>query len=82
VAASLRLDVDGVPRDGNLFGKVLDTFVVAQRRAEPPVCATRRRLYHLRQQGGRRDVDVLAELAGHRAWRGPVSGVDTGPPWA
>jgi len=60
----LRLDVGHVLRDGDLLGRLLDTLVVAQLRAEIPVSATRPRLYHLRQQQGRIEVDVLAELAG------------------
>ena len=33
VGASLRVDVDGVMRDGDLLGRVLDSFVMAQIRA-------------------------------------------------
>ena len=60
----LRLDADTVLRDGDLLGRLLDTFVLAQLRAELPVTATRPRLYHLRQQQGRLEIDLLAELAG------------------
>lgn len=63
-AGALRLDADHVIRDGDLLGRLLDTFVVAQLRAELPVAASRPRLYHLRQQQGRIEVDILAELAG------------------
>ena len=62
----LRIDVDHVLRDGDLLGRLLDTLVVAQLRAELPVAATRPRLCHLRQQQGRLEVDILAELAGGR----------------
>jgi len=65
-AAVLRLDTDAVLRDGDLLGRLLDTFVAAQLRAELPVCATRPRAYHLRQEQGRHEIDLLAELAGHR----------------
>ncbi|MEX2183360.1 MAG: DUF4143 domain-containing protein [Chloroflexota bacterium] len=65
-AAALGVDVDLVMRDGDLLGRLLDTFVVAQLRAEVAVTAARPRLYHLRQQQGRIEVDVLAELAGGR----------------
>jgi predicted AAA+ superfamily ATPase len=64
VVGVLRLDVDHVLRDGDLLGRLLDSFVVAQLRAELPVAETRPRLYHLRQQQGRIEVDVVAELAG------------------
>ena len=60
----LRLDADHVLRDGDLLGRLLDTFVVAQLRAELPVTAARPRLYHVRQQQGRFEIDLLAELAG------------------
>jgi hypothetical protein len=60
----LRLDVELVLRDGDLLGRLLDTFVAAQLRAELPVSSTRPRLYHVRQQQGRLEVDILAELAG------------------
>ncbi|MGH9008436.1 MAG: ATP-binding protein [Acidimicrobiia bacterium] len=59
----------GVPevmRDGDLLGRVLDTFVAAQLRAEVAVAETRPRLYHLRQEQGRHEVDLLAELGGER----------------
>lgn len=65
IGAALRLDVDGVLRDGNLLGRMLDTFVAAQLRPELAVAAGRPRVHHLRQEQGRREVDLL-ELAGSR----------------
>lgn len=64
--AVLGLDVDLVLRNGDLLGRLLDTFVVAQLRAELASAATRPRLYHVRQQQGRFEVDLLAELGGGR----------------
>ena len=64
--AVLGLDTTLVLREGDLLGRLLDTFVVAQLRAELAVSATRPRLYHVRQQQGRLEVDLLAELAGGR----------------
>ncbi|MGH3977694.1 MAG: ATP-binding protein [Pseudonocardiaceae bacterium] len=66
VGAALRADVNGLLRDGNLFGRMLDTFVVAQLRAEMAVCSTRPRLYHLRQQDGRHEIDILVEYGAHQ----------------
>ncbi|MEA2027266.1 MAG: DUF4143 domain-containing protein [Chloroflexota bacterium] len=67
IAASvLGLDVDLVMRDGDLLGRLLDTFVTSQLRAELPITRARPRLYHLRQREGRLEIDVLAELAGGR----------------
>ncbi len=64
--AVLRLDTDLVLRDGDLLGRLLETFVVSQVRAELAVTAARPRLYHVRQQQGRFEIDLLAELAGGR----------------
>jgi hypothetical protein len=66
IAAALRLDSAGVLRDGDVLVRLLDTFVAAQLRAELPVAASRPRLYHLRQQQGRHEVDLVAELAAGR----------------
>ncbi|MCQ3810530.1 MAG: DUF4143 domain-containing protein [Acidimicrobiia bacterium] len=51
-----------VMRDGNLLGKLLETFVVAQLRAQATVSEHRCRLFHLRQHHGRHEVDVVIEL--------------------
>ena len=64
--AILGLDTTLVLREGDLIGRLLDTFVVAQLRAELATSATKPRLYHVRQQQGRLEVDLLAELAGGR----------------
>jgi predicted AAA+ superfamily ATPase len=63
-AAALRLDADAVLRDGDLLGRLLDTFVAAQLRVESTGGETRPLLYHLREEHGRREVDVLAEIGG------------------
>jgi predicted AAA+ superfamily ATPase len=65
-AAVLGADVDLILRDGNLLGRLLDTFVMAQLRAELATSSTRPRLYHVRQQDGRLEVDILAELSAGR----------------
>jgi predicted AAA+ superfamily ATPase len=66
VAAALRLDVAGVLADGNVLGRLLDTFVTAQLRPELTVSGSRPRLHHLRTQSAREEVDVVAELGGGR----------------
>ncbi len=72
IAASvLRLDVAGVMRNGDVLGRLLDTFVAAQIRAESSISGSRPRLYHVRQQQGRLEVDLLAELGG-----GKVIGIE------
>lgn len=65
IGAAIRIDAKGVLRDGDLLGRLLDTFVAAQLRAELYSSRTRPRIFHLRQEGGRHEVDLLAESAGH-----------------
>lgn len=65
-AGILRVDAQAVLRDGDLLGRVLDTFVASELRAELPLAETRPRLYHLRTQQGRHEVDLLAEIGGGR----------------
>lgn len=66
VGAALRVDVDGVLRDGDLLGRILDSFVMAQVRGEISIGASRLRAYHLRQQQGRHEVDIVLEAANGR----------------
>jgi uncharacterized protein len=66
IAKALRLDEQGVLDDGDLLGRVLDTFVAAQLRPELAISATRPRLHHLRTEQGRHEIDLIAELAGQR----------------
>lgn len=65
LGAALTLDVSAAMRDGDLLGRLLDTFVAAQLRPELALGTPRARLYHLREKNGRREVDLLAELAAH-----------------
>lgn len=62
----LGVDAQTFMRDGDLLGRLLDTFVVAQLRAELAVSQHSPRLYHLREEHGRHEVDVVAELGGDR----------------
>lgn len=62
----LGLDERAVIRDVDLLGRVMDTFVAAQLRAELPVCEEDPRLYHLRETNGRHEIDLLAEAADGR----------------
>jgi len=66
MAATLRLDEQGVIADGNILGRILETFVVGQLRPEVDLSRSRPRLHHLRTEGGRQEIDVLAELGGQR----------------
>lgn len=63
LAGILRLDADAILRDGDLLGRLLDTFVASQLRSESAVAECRPRLYHLRQEQGRHEIDLLAEIS-------------------
>jgi predicted AAA+ superfamily ATPase len=64
IAAALRIDARSAMRDGNLLGRIIDTFVVAQLRPELGASSSRPRLHHLRAAQGRHEIDLVAELAG------------------
>lgn len=66
LTGAVGVDTAAVLAEGDLLGRVLETFVLTQLRAELPACRTRPRLYHLRQEQGRREIDIVAELGGHR----------------
>ncbi|MDQ2910698.1 MAG: DUF4143 domain-containing protein [Actinomycetota bacterium] len=66
IATALRMDEHGVTRDGDLLGRILDTFVAAQLRPELAIAASRPRLHHLRTEQGRHEIDLVVELAGER----------------
>ena len=52
--------------DGRLLGQVIESFVVAQIRAEAALLARPPRLHHLRTAQGRHEIDLVIEI-GHRA---------------
>jgi predicted AAA+ superfamily ATPase len=66
ITAALRLSAQAVIGDGDMLGRMLDTFVVAQLRAETVVAESEPRLYHVRTEAGRHEIDVVAELGGDR----------------
>lgn len=70
-AAVLGVDADDVLRDGDLLGRLLETFVAAQVRPELALMRRGPRLLHLRTDGGRREVDFVVERRG-----GSVVGVE------
>ncbi|MGH3938822.1 MAG: DUF4143 domain-containing protein [Pseudonocardiaceae bacterium] len=55
-----------VLRDPDLLGRLLDSFVVAQLRSELVVSRLGPRIYHLRQENGRHEVDLILEFAAGR----------------
>ena len=69
IAAGQSQSVDGLVRvaasqavTGHLLGPVLETFVVAQLRAELDTNDCMPRLFHLRTEKGRQEIDVIAEV--------------------
>lgn len=63
VAAALRLNETAVLRDGDLLGRIIDTFTLAQLRPELELRPLKPRLHHLRTRDGRHEIDVIAELS-------------------
>jgi len=66
IAAALSLDVSAVMRDGELLGRMLDSLVMAQLRAEVTTSRSPVRLFHLREKDRRHEIDVVAELTARR----------------
>jgi uncharacterized protein len=63
VAAVLGLGREAILYGPEMLGRLLDTFVAAQLRAELAVSDLNPRLYHLREEHGRREVDLVIETA-------------------
>jgi len=63
MAPAADLDTETILRDGGLYGRLLDTFVAAQIRPELALSANHPRLYHLRDQDGRHEVDLVLEYS-------------------
>ncbi|MGH8375537.1 MAG: DUF4143 domain-containing protein, partial [Pseudomonas sp.] len=64
--SAARIDATAILRDGDLLGRVLDTFVAAQLRPEVALRQPRIRLHHLRTESGRHEVDLIIDLGGGR----------------
>lgn len=58
----LGVEPRSVLRDGDLLGRLLDSFVLAQLRADCAASELSPRLFHVRDANGRHEVDILAEL--------------------
>ncbi|MEX1141463.1 MAG: DUF4143 domain-containing protein [Thermoleophilaceae bacterium] len=64
VGAALDLDATAILRDGDLLGRMLESFVLAQVRPEAHLASAAPRLHHVRDRDGRHEADLLAELPG------------------
>jgi hypothetical protein len=62
----LGVDAWAALRDGDLLGRLLDSFVMAQLRAECTVSEQSPHLFHVRDANGRHEVDILVELGDGR----------------
>lgn len=56
LTAALHLDELAVMRDGNLLGRLIETYVLAQIRPELELAGFTPRLYHLREKNGRHEI--------------------------
>lgn len=59
-----RTDSDALKRDTDLRGRIVESFVAAQIRPLLGIGLTDARLHHLRDDSGRREIDLLLELRG------------------
>ncbi|MFN6122367.1 MAG: ATP-binding protein [Actinomycetes bacterium] len=66
VAGVLGLTTEEVMLDGNLLGRILETFVVGQVRAELALMAAPPRMHHLRTESGRHEIDLVIEIGARR----------------
>ncbi|MFY1698834.1 MULTISPECIES: ATP-binding protein [unclassified Solwaraspora] len=57
----LRVDHRRTLRDNDLLGRILDTLVAAQLRAECAISVVGADMYHLRDANGRHEIDLLIE---------------------
>ena len=64
IGPAARVDATTVVGDPDLFGRLLESFVVAQVRAELEWSSTRARMYHLRLEKGEHEIDLVLEAAG------------------
>ncbi len=60
--AAVGADVALAMSNGDLLGRLIDTFVANQLRAEAVVDTHRPTLHHLRDRDGRHEVDIVADL--------------------
>jgi uncharacterized protein len=64
--AAARIDESAVLSDPDLLGRTLDTFVAAQLRPEIDLVHPRVRLYHLRTEAGRQEIDLVLDMGAGR----------------
>jgi predicted AAA+ superfamily ATPase len=62
VGSAVGMTTRSVLANGDILGRLVDTFTLAQLRPEMALTARRHRPYHLRSQGGRHEIDLVVEL--------------------
>ena len=62
LGSAIGTDVEYALSNGDVLGRLIETFVVGQLRAEAQFDPLRPRLCHLRDRDGRREVDLVADL--------------------
>lgn len=62
----LGLTENDVLSDGDLLGRLIETFVVAQCRAEFAVMSPAPRMHHLRSSEGHHEIDLVVEVGARR----------------
>ena len=65
-AGVLGVTEDDVVLDADLLGRVIETFAVAQIRAETALMSPAPRLHHLRTEQGRQEIDLVIEVGARR----------------
>lgn len=64
--AGAGLDAATILGDGDLLGRTMDSLVLSQLRPEVALEPFGVRLHHLREESGRQEVDIVAEMPGGR----------------
>lgn len=64
IAGSLGFDDSAFMKDGDLLGRLIESFAMAQIRVQLQVDRASSSLYHLRGEGGGREIDALIEVGG------------------
>lgn len=62
LVALLGIDARAVMRDADLFGRLIESYVVAQLRVEAAVSRRPPQLFHLRNTNGDHEIDLIAEF--------------------
>jgi hypothetical protein len=66
--AVLGIDTRGLMTDVGMLGRIIDTFVMAQLRSLISASISAPKVFHLRQQEGVHEVDILLEYGGGRVF--------------